>query len=41
MNNSVYGKKMENLRHRINVKVVNNEKSYLKSTSVFQKAKFH
>ena len=32
---------MENLRHRIDVKLANNEKSYLKSTSVFQKTKFH
>ena len=33
MINSVYGKTMENLRKRISVKVVNNEKDYLKHTS--------
>ena len=33
MNNAIYGKTMENLRNRINVKTVNNEKDYLKSTS--------
>ena len=30
MNNSVYGKAMENLRNRIGVKHVGNEKEYLK-----------
>ena len=33
MNNDVYNKKMKNLRYRINVKLVNNEKDYLKCTS--------
>ena len=33
MNNSVYGKTMENLRNRINVSLVKNEKDYLKCTS--------
>ena len=33
MINSVYGKKMENLRKRINVRLVNNEKDFLKYTS--------
>ena len=33
MNNVVYGKAMENLKNRINVKLVNNEKDYLKCTS--------
>ena len=32
MNNAKYGKAMENLRNRINVKLVNNEKDYLKCT---------
>ena len=31
--NSVYGKKMENLRKRINVRFVNNKKDFLKYTS--------
>ena len=31
--NSVYGKTMENLRKRISVKIVNNEKDYLKHVS--------
>ena len=31
--NSVYGKTMENLRKRINVRFVNNEKGFLKYTS--------
>ena len=30
MINSVYGKTMENVRKRINVRLVNNEKDYLK-----------
>ena len=33
MLNSVYGKTMENLRKRINVRLVNNEKDFLKYTS--------
>ena len=33
MNNVIYGKTMENLRNRINGKLVNNEKDYLKCTS--------
>ena len=33
MINSVYGKIMENLRKRINVRLVNNEKEFLKYTS--------
>ena len=33
MINSVYGKTMENLRKRMNVRLVNNEKDYLKYTS--------
>ena len=33
MINSVYGKTMENLRKRINVRIVNNEKHFLKYTS--------
>ena len=33
MNNVVYGKMMENLRNRINVKLVSNKKDYLKQTS--------
>ena len=33
MINSVYGKKMENLRKRFNVRLVNNEKDFLKHTS--------
>ena len=30
MNNNAYGKTMENLRKRINVRLVNNAKDYLK-----------
>ena len=33
MNYSIYTKAMENLRKRISVKVVNNEKDYLKHVS--------
>ena len=33
MINSVYGKRMENLRKRINVRLVSNEKDFLKYTS--------
>ena len=33
MNNTVYGKAVENLGNRINVKLVSNEKDYLKCTS--------
>ena len=33
MINSVCGKTMENLRKRINVRLVNNEKDFLKYTS--------
>ena len=33
LNNAVYSKKMENLRNRINVRLINNEKDYLKCTS--------
>ena len=33
MINSVYGKTMENLRKRINVRLVNNKKDFLKYTS--------
>ena len=33
MNNAVYGKTMKNIRNRIDVKVVSNEKDYLKWTS--------
>ena len=33
MINCVYGKTMENLRKRINIKLVNNEKSYLKQST--------
>ena len=33
MNNSAYGKTMENLRKRINVRLVNNAKDHLKYVS--------
>ena len=33
MNNTIYGKTKENLRNRINLKFVNNEKDYIKYTS--------
>ena len=32
MINSVYGKTMENLRKRINIRLVNNEKDFLRYT---------
>ena len=30
MNNAIYRKAIENLRYRLNVKLVNNQKDYLK-----------
>ena len=33
VNNNIYGKTMENLRNRINVKLGNNEKDYLNCSS--------
>ena len=33
MNNDIYGKAMENLRNKIDVKLVNNSKDYLKCAS--------
>ena len=33
MNNAIYGKTIEDLRSRINVKIVNNEKDFLKRKS--------
>ena len=33
LNNAVYGKTMENLKNRIDAKVVSNKKDYLKWTS--------
>ena len=32
MNNAIYGKAMENLRNKMNVKLLNNEKDYSKCT---------
>ena len=32
MNNTIHGKTMENLRHRTNIKLLNNKKDYLKCT---------
>ena len=33
MNNAIYGKAMENLRNRIEVRLLNNRKDYLKWTA--------
>ena len=33
MNNNIYGKTIENLRNKIDVKLVDNEKDYVKYTS--------
>ena len=33
MNNSTYGKTMENRRNRIDIRLVNNKKDYLECTS--------
>ena len=32
MKNAIYGKKLENLRNRIDVRLLNNKKTYLKWT---------
>ena len=37
MNNAVYGNRMENLGNRIVLKLVNDEKDYLKWTSILSK----
>ena len=37
MINSVYGKAMENLRKRINVRLVNNYKKYVSKPNLFHK----
>ena len=33
MNNAIYGKTMDNLKNRIDIKLLKNEKDYLKCTS--------